>query len=123
MKRWDDVIRERILILDGAMGSLIQEYNLKERDFIDGIERFCPSQTDLPPMKGNNDVLNLTRPDVIADIACDIPANLAEDGVFVCSGIINSKMEKVTEALKAAGLEIIAEQSKNDWMAYVARKH
>ncbi len=68
MKRWDDVIRERILILDGAMGSLIQEYNLKERDFIDGIERFRPSLTDLPPMKGNNDVLNLTRPDVIADI-------------------------------------------------------
>jgi 5-methyltetrahydrofolate--homocysteine methyltransferase len=68
MKRWDDVIRERILILDGAMGSLIQEYNLKERDFIDGIERFCSSLTDLPPMKGNNDVLNLTRPEVIADI-------------------------------------------------------
>ena len=68
MKRWDDVIRERILVLDGAMGSLIQEYNLKERDFVDGIERFSPSLTDLPPMKGNNDVLNLTRPDVIADI-------------------------------------------------------
>ena len=68
MKKWYDVIRERILILDGAMGSLIQEYNLKECDFIDGIGRFCPSLADLPPMKGNNDVLNLTRPDVIADI-------------------------------------------------------
>ena len=60
--------------------------------------------------------------DVIAEIAVDIPADLAEDGVFVCSGIINNKKDRVIEALKAAGLEIISEQSKNDWMAYIARK-
>ena len=45
------------------------------------------------------------------------------DGIFVCSGIINNKKERVIEALKAAGMEIVAEQSKNDWMAYVAKKH
>ena len=60
--------------------------------------------------------------DVIAEIACDIPQDLADDGVFVCSGIINNKKDCVVEALKAAGLEIVAEQSKNDWMAYVAKK-
>ena len=60
--------------------------------------------------------------DVIAEIACDIPADLADDGIFVCSGIINNKKERVIEALKAAGMEIIAEQSKNDWMAYIAKK-
>ena len=60
--------------------------------------------------------------DVIAEIACDIPADLAEDGIFVCSGIINTKKDRVIEALKAAGMEIIAEQSKNDWMAYIAKR-
>lgn len=53
----------KILILDGAMGTEIQKYNLTEEDFRG--ERFAevPGQ-----MKGNNDVLNLTRPDVISDI-------------------------------------------------------
>ena len=60
--------------------------------------------------------------DVIAEIACDIPADLADDGLFVCSGIIANKKERVIEALRAAGMEIVAEQSKNDWMAYIARK-
>ena len=58
-----DEITKRILILDGAMGSVIQEYELNEEDFRG--ERF----KDLPGLlKGNNDVLNLTRPDVISDI-------------------------------------------------------
>ena len=53
----------KILILDGAMGTEIQKYNLTEADFRG--ERFA----DVPgQMKGNNDVLNLTRPDVISDI-------------------------------------------------------
>ena len=60
--------------------------------------------------------------DVIAEIACDIPADLADDGLFVCSGIINTKKERVIEALKNAGMEIIEERSKNDWMAYIAKK-
>ena len=55
--------RERILILDGAMGTMIQQYNLTEEDFRG--ERFAqiPGQ-----LKGNNDILCLTRPDVIQDI-------------------------------------------------------
>ena len=54
-------ITERILILDGAMGSLIQEYGLDEEDFRRNISAEVP-------LKGNNDVLNLTRPDIISDI-------------------------------------------------------
>ncbi len=58
-----EIIKERILILDGAMGTMIQQYGLKEEDFRG--ERF----KDVPGlMKGNNDVLCLTRPDVVADI-------------------------------------------------------
>ena len=58
-----DIIKERILILDGAMGTMIQRLGLTEGDFRG--ERFAT----LPGLqKGNNDLLCLTRPDVIADI-------------------------------------------------------
>lgn len=58
-----NIIRERILILDGAMGTMIQQYGLQEEDFRG--EQF----KDVPGlMKGNNDILCLTRPDVITDI-------------------------------------------------------
>ena len=61
--RLNDIIKERILILDGAMGTKIQQYGLGEADFRG--DRF----NDIPgQLKGNNDVLSLTRPDVIADI-------------------------------------------------------
>ena len=63
-----NIVSERILILDGAMGSLIQEYHLEEQDFTRGLENFGIQLSSLPPMKGNNDVLNLTRPDVVSDI-------------------------------------------------------
>ena len=61
-KTISQVVSERILILDGAMGTMIQQYNLKEEDFRG--ERFAhiPGQ-----LKGNNDLLCLTRPDVIQD--------------------------------------------------------
>ncbi len=63
MNRLQDVIKERILILDGAMGTMIQRYPLEEQDFRGEIFRDIPGI-----MKGNNDILNLTRPDVIEDI-------------------------------------------------------
>ncbi len=58
-----DEITKRVLILDGAMGTVIQEYGLNEQDFRGDRFQDIPGQ-----MKGNNDVLNLTRPDVIKDI-------------------------------------------------------
>lgn len=61
--RIDEIIKERILVLDGAMGTMIQQYSLNESDFRG--KRFMSSKVNL---LGNNDVLNLTRPDVIADI-------------------------------------------------------
>ena len=58
-----DIIKHRILVLDGAMGTMIQSYGLTEDDFR-GM-RFADSNVE---MKGNNDMLNITRPDVILDI-------------------------------------------------------
>ena len=63
MQQLQDAVKERILILDGAMGTMIQKFSLTEEDFRG--ERFVT----LPGLqKGNNDLLCLTRPDVIADI-------------------------------------------------------
>ena len=63
MKKLDDIIKERILILDGAMGTKIQTYGLTEADFRG--DRFTHLKGQL---KGNNDVLSITCPDVISDI-------------------------------------------------------
>ena len=63
MQQIQDIIKERILILDGAMGTMIQQCGLTEGDFRG--ERFA----DLPGLqKGNNDLLCLSRPEVIAGI-------------------------------------------------------
>ena len=59
----EDLVRRRILILDGAMGTMIQRYNLTEADFRGEFFKEIPGQ-----MKGNNDLLCLTRPDIVSDI-------------------------------------------------------
>ena len=63
MKTIQELVNQRILILDGALGTMIQKYNLSEEEFRG--ERFVeqPGQ-----MKGNNDLLCLTAPHVIQDI-------------------------------------------------------
>ena len=57
------IAADRILVLDGAMGSLIQEYKLSESDFRGTILKDHPHD-----VKGNNELLSLTRPDVIKEI-------------------------------------------------------
>lgn len=56
-------IQERILILDGAMGTMIQRHKLEENDFREGW-----FEDSKKPLKGNNDLLSLTRPEIIKDI-------------------------------------------------------
>lgn len=59
----ETLVRQRILVLDGAMGTMIQQYHLTERDFRGELLSGLSVQ-----QQGNNDVLCLTRPDVICDI-------------------------------------------------------
>lgn len=59
----EDILKERILVIDGAMGTMIQRHTLEEADFRG--ERF---KNHSFPLKGNNDILSLTRPDIIKDI-------------------------------------------------------
>ena len=67
-----DVISKRILVLDGAMGTMIQQYGLEEDDFwTDDIRNSLQGNGEVAfQMKGNNDILNLTLPHVIEDIHC-----------------------------------------------------
>ncbi len=58
-----ELLRERILFLDGAMGTMIQRYKLEEEDFRGELFREHPLD-----LKGNNDLLCLTRPDIISEI-------------------------------------------------------
>ena len=59
----EQALQERILIIDGAMGTMIQAEKLEEADYRG--ERFADHGSDL---KGNNELLSLTRPDIIAKI-------------------------------------------------------
>ena len=75
-----DVLRDKILILDGAMGSLIQQYNLTDADYRG--ERFKNFPHEV---KGNNDLLSITRPDVIKEIHAKYftaGADIAETNTF-----------------------------------------
>lgn len=75
-----DILKERILVLDGAMGTMIQRYDLTEEDFRKGwFENHSKS------LKGNNDLLSLTRPDIIETIHrkyYEAGADIAETNTF-----------------------------------------
>src|ERR1700752_2313685 len=89
------LLSERILVLDGAMGTMVQRRKLTEADFRG--ERFKSHPKDL---KGNNDVLVLTRPDVIADIHAEYleaGADIIETNTF--SGTSISQGDYGLEAL------------------------
>lgn len=63
MTKIERILKDRILVLDGAMGTMIQRHPLTEEDFRG--ERF---KEHAHPLKGNNDLLSITRPDIILDI-------------------------------------------------------
>ena len=78
-------VRERILIIDGAMGTMIQQYQLEEADFRGQL--FAQHHKDL---KGNNDLLCLTRPDVINAIHrayLEAGADIIETNTFNATSI------------------------------------
>ncbi|WP_089935455.1 methionine synthase [Candidatus Entotheonella palauensis] len=83
LQRLEDALQERILVLDGAMGSLIQTHRLEEKDYRG--ERFADFPKDL---RGNNDLLSLTQPDVIYSIHkayLDAGSDIIETNTFNAS--------------------------------------
>jgi 5-methyltetrahydrofolate--homocysteine methyltransferase len=80
-----DLLKKRILVLDGAMGTMIQRYTLSENDFRG--DRFRNHDSDL---KGNNDLLSITRPDIIKSIHkeyLDAGADIIETNTFSSTSI------------------------------------
>ncbi len=84
-RRIGELTRERILVLDGAMGTMIQAHRLREEDFRGDAFRLHPV-----PLSGNNDLLSLTRPDVIESIHrayLDAGADIVETNTFNANAI------------------------------------
>ncbi|MEN8249231.1 MAG: homocysteine S-methyltransferase family protein [Bacteroidota bacterium] len=80
-----EILTKRILVLDGAMGTMIQDYKFEEEDFRGDI---LTSHTQ--PLKGNNDFLSLTRPDAIEEIHkayFEAGADIAETNTFNATSI------------------------------------
>jgi 5-methyltetrahydrofolate--homocysteine methyltransferase len=90
----EELLQKRIVIIDGAMGTTLQGFKLTEADFRG--ERFANHHKDL---KGNGDILSLTRPDIIADIHrrfLEAGADIVETNTF--SGQVISQSDYDLEA-------------------------
>lgn len=88
MKDIKEILKERVLVLDGAMGTMIQRYKLEEEDFRKGW-----FEDHDKPLKGNNDLLSLTRPDVIKAIHAayfEAGADIAETNTFSGTSVAQS---------------------------------
>ncbi len=99
-------IEKRILILDGAMGTMIQKYKLEEADFRGS--RFADFPHDL---KGNNDLLSVTKPDIISEIHeayLDAGADIIETNTFNANRISMSDyhMEDMVYEINLAAAKI-----------------
>ena len=85
MSKISEILKKRILILDGAMGSLIQNYKLTEKDF-----RGTQFPNASVPQKGNNDLLSITQPHVIETIHKDylaVGVDIIETNTFNANAI------------------------------------
>lgn len=102
-------LNERVLVLDGAMGTMIQRYDLKEEDFRKGW--FADHESDL---KGNNDLLSMTRPDVIKEIHAqylEAGADILETNTFSGTSIAQAdyNLEKAAYDINFHGAKIAKE--------------
>jgi 5-methyltetrahydrofolate--homocysteine methyltransferase len=116
--------RQRIIVLDGPKGTEIQKRNLTEADFRG--DRYAGHNRDL---KGNNDILNLTRPDIIADIHRDYAeagaeiistnsfnANAISQGEYDLAGE-SYAINKAAAAIARAVADEFATADKPRWVA------
>jgi len=101
-----DILKRRILIIDGAMGTMIQRYNLSEEDYRG--EQYAEWKQSL---KGNNDLLSITRPEVISEIHEEF---LAAGADVICTNTFNANaisqadyaMEELAYDMNRASAEI-----------------
>ncbi|WP_421762962.1 homocysteine S-methyltransferase family protein [Ekhidna sp.] len=85
MKKLTELLHNKILVLDGAMGTMIQRHKLEEEDFRNKELKNHPKS-----LKGNNDLLSITRPDIIKEIHAEYfeaGADIAETNTFSSTSI------------------------------------
>ena len=104
-----DILQNRILVLDGAMGTMIQAYGLEEEDFRKGWFEDHDS-----PLKGKNDLLVLTRPDVIKEIHAkylEAGADIIETNTFSGTSIAQAdyNLEKAAYDINFHGAKVAKE--------------
>jgi len=112
MSIFRDILREKILILDGAMGTMLQKRNLSETDFKGDI--FINHDI---PLKGNNDVLSITKPDLIKDIHrayLEAGADIIETNTFSSNRISQKdyNLENYVKDLNTQSIRIAKEIAK-----------
>src|SRR4028119_832011 len=103
LERFRAALKERILVLDCAMGTMIQSYGLSEADYRG--ERFADHPREL---KGNNDLLSITQPGIIRDIheaAMDAGSDIIETNTFSSTSIAQAdyRLEDLAHDNEGAG--------------------
>ncbi|MBE3670119.1 methionine synthase [Vibrio navarrensis] len=109
-------LKQRILLIDGGMGTMIQGYKLQEQDYRG--ERFANWPCDL---KGNNDLLVLTQPQLIKEIHCaylEAGADILETNTFNATTIAMAdyEMESLSEEINFAAAKL-AREAADEWTA------
>jgi 5-methyltetrahydrofolate--homocysteine methyltransferase len=116
MKNIKELLKERILIIDGAMGTMIQRYKLEEEDYRG--ERFKDWHKDV---KGNNDLLSITRPEIITSIHkeyLEAGADIIETNTFSSTSIAQADydMQSLAYELNVASAKC-ARQAADEYTA------
>ncbi len=109
-------LKQRILLIDGGMGTMIQGYKLEEQDYRG--ERFADWHCDL---KGNNDLLVLTQPQLIKEIHSaylEAGADILETNTFNATTIAMAdyEMESLSEEINYAAAKL-AREAADEWTA------
>ncbi len=112
LQKLQTILHERILVLDGAMGTMIQKYKLSENDFRGDRFRDHPGE-----LQGNNDLLSLTRPDIIREIHrayLDAGADIIETNTFSATSIAQAdyKMQDLAYELNREAARIAKEAAE-----------
>ncbi|GGK62980.1 methionine synthase [Rufibacter glacialis] len=121
MTRIEEEVQKRILVLDGAMGTMIQRYNLQEADYRG--DRFQDYHLDV---KGNNDLLSLTQPHIIKEIHSlyfEAGADIAETNTFSGTSIAMADydMQDLVYELNYESARI-AREAADEWTARTPEK-
>ena len=121
MKTIQEILQERILIIDGAMGTMIQRYKLTEEDYRG--ERFKDWPSDL---KGNNDLLSITQPHIVKEIHkqyLEAGADIIETNTFNAQKIsladygMQALAYEMNLAAAKVAKEAVKESGKTAWVA------